>query len=166
MKKYLAVLLAAAMVFALAGCGSKDAGTDEKSEGVMTYEEYMAAPLDSEVVIETYVQAKQSWWDNQATVYSQDKDGAYFLYNMACSEEDYEKLVPGTKIKVTGYKSEWSGEVEVTDAVFEIEDGNYVAEAEDVTSLLGSDELIGHQNEFVAFKGMTVEDSGDGAAFL
>ena len=166
MKKYLAVLLAAAMVFALAGCGSKDAGTDEKSEGVMTYEEYMAAPLDSEVVIETYVQAKQSWWDDQATVYSQDKDGAYFLYNMACSEEDYEKLVPGTKIKVTGYKSEWSGEVEVTDAVFEIEDGSYVAEAEDVTSLLGTDELIGHQNEFVAFKGMTVEDSGDGAAFL
>lgn len=166
MKKYLAVLLAAATVFALAGCGSKDAGTDEKSEGVMTYEEYMAAPLDSEVVIETYVQAKQSWWDDQATVYSQDKDGAYFLYNMACSEEDYEKLVPGTKIKVTGYKSEWSGEVEVTDAVFEIEDGSYVAEAEDVTSLLGSDELIGHQNEFVAFKGMTVEDSGDGAAFL
>lgn len=85
---------------------------------------------------------------------------------MACSEEDYEKLVPGTKIKVTGYKSEWSGEVEVTDAVFEIEDGSYVAEAEDVTSLLGTDELIGHQNEFVAFKGMTVEDSGDGAAFL
>ena len=163
MKKYLAVLLAAAMVFALAGCGSKDAGTDEKSEGVMTYEEYMAAPLDSEVVIETYVQAKQSWWDDQATVYSQDKDGAYFLYNMACSEEDYEKLVPGTKIKVTGYKSEWSGEVEVTDAVFEIED---VAEAEDVTSLLGTDELVDHQNEFVAFKGMTVEDSGDGAAFL
>ena len=85
---------------------------------------------------------------------------------MACSEEDYEKLVPGTKIKVTGYKSEWSGEVEVTDAVFEIEDGSYVAEAEDVTSLLGTDELISHQNEFVAFKGMTVEDSGDGAAFL
>lgn len=67
---------------------------------------------------------------------------------------------------MTGYKSEWSGEVEVTDAVFEIEDGSYVAEAEDVTSLLGTDELIDHQNEFVAFKGMTVEDSGDGAAFL
>lgn len=30
MKKYLAVLLAAAMVFALVGCGSKDAGTDEE----------------------------------------------------------------------------------------------------------------------------------------
>ena len=127
----------------------------------MTYAEYVAADLDSEVVIETYVQAKQSWWDNQATVYTQDKDGAYFLYNMACSEEDYEKLTPGTKIKVTGYKSEWSGEVEITDATFEIEEGSYIAPAEDVTALLGTDELINHQNEFVSFKGMTVEASTD-----
>ena len=37
-----------------------EAVADEKSEGVMTYEEYMAADLDSEVVIEAYVQAKQS----------------------------------------------------------------------------------------------------------
>ena len=66
--------------------------------------------LDAEVVIETYVQAKQSWWEDKATIYTQDKDGAYFIYNMPCSEEEYEKLVPGTKIKVTGYKAEWSGE--------------------------------------------------------
>lgn len=148
-----------------------DASADDaKSEGVMTYEEYVAAELDTEVVVETYVQAKQSWWEDKATVYSQDKDGGYFLYNMACSEEDYEKLTVGTKIKVTGYKSEWSGEVEIIDATFEIEDGNYVAEAEDVTALLGSDELIDHQNKFVTFKGMTVEASkdadGNDVAFL
>lgn len=140
-----------------------EAVEDVKSEGVMTYEEYMAADLDSEVVVETYVQAKQSWWEDKATVYSQDQDGAYFLYNMACSEEDYEKLTVGTKIKVTGYKSEWSGEVEIIDATFEIEDGNYVAEAEDVTALLGADELIDHQNKFVSFKGMTVEAAGQDA---
>lgn len=29
--------------------------TEEKSEGVMTYEEYAAADLDTEVVVETYV---------------------------------------------------------------------------------------------------------------
>ena len=46
----------------------------------------MAAELDSEVVVETYVQAKQSWWEDKATVYTQDQDGAYFVYNMACSE--------------------------------------------------------------------------------
>ena len=144
---------------------------DVKSEGVMTHEEYAAAELDSEVVIEAYVQAKQSWWEDKATVYAQDKDGAYFLYNMACSEEDYEKLVPGTKIKVTGYKSEWSGEVEIIDATFEIEEGEYIAPVTDVTELLGTDELIEHQNEFVSFKGMTVEaagqdEDGNDVAFL
>lgn len=171
MKKLTALLLAGTMVFACVGCGSSGGDTDKKSEGVMTYDEYVAAALDTEVVVETYVQAKQSWWEDKATVYSQDKDGAYFLYNMACSEEDYAKLTPGTKIKVTGYKAEWSGEVEIADATFEIEDGSYVAAAEDVTSLLGSDDLIKHQNKFVAFKGMTVEaagqdESGNDVAYL
>lgn len=140
--------------------------TAAETKDVMTYEEYMAAEVDTEVVIETYVQAKQSWWEDKATVYSQDEDGAYFLYNMACSEEDYEKLVPGTKIKVTGYKAEWSGEVEVIDASFEIEEGSYIAKALDVTDLLGKKDLIKHQNEFVSFKGMKVEDAGDGKTFL
>jgi hypothetical protein len=130
---------------------------DAKAEGVMTYADYAAAELETEVVVETYVQAKQSWWDNKATFYTQDQDGAYFIYEMACSEEDYNKLVPGTKIKVTGVKSEWSGEVEIVDATYEIEDGNFVAEAKDATDLLGKDELIDMQNQLVTFKDMTVE---------
>ncbi len=178
MKKITSLLLALALVFTCAGCGSKGGDTagngdaDVKSEGVMTYEEYVAAPLESEVVIEAYVQAKQSWWENKATVYTQDKDGAYFVYNMTCSEEDYAKLTPGTKIKVTGFKTEWSGEVEIAEgATFEIEEGNYIAAAQDVTSLLGTDELIKHQNKFVSFKGMTVEaagqdENGNDVAFL
>lgn len=166
MKKLTSLLLALVLVCACVGCGKPaegSSGADVKSEGVMTYAEYVAAPLDSQVVIETYVQAKQSWWDNKATVYTQDKDGAYFLYNMACSEVDYAKLTPGTKIKVTGYKGEWSGEVEVMDATFEILEGNYVAAAEDVTALLGKEELINHQNKLVSFKGMTVEAAGKDA---
>ena len=138
----------------------------ENETSVMSYADYVAAELDSEVVVETYVQAKQSWWEDKATVYTQDEDGAYFLYNMACSEEDYAKLTPGTKIRVTGFKSEWSGEVEITDATFEIIDGNYVATATDVTALLGTDELIQHQNKFVSFTGMVVADKKDGAAYL
>ena len=156
MKKLTALLLAVVMVFGLTACGAKE-DINAKSEGTMTYAEYDAAALDSAVVVEGYVQAKQSWWDNKATVYLQDGDGAYFLYNMACTEEEYAKIPTGTKIKVTGYKAEWAGEVEVVDATFEILEGNYVAEATDVTSLLGKDELIKKQNMFVAFKGMTVE---------
>lgn len=144
--------------------GSAAEAGSAKSEGVMTYEEYMAAELESEVVIETYVQAKQSWWEDKATLYTQDEDGAYFIYNVTCSEEDYAKLVPGTKIKVTGFKTEWSGEVEVAEgADFEILEGSYIAPALDVTELLGTDELIAHQNQFVAFKGMTVEAAGQDA---
>lgn len=133
----------------------------QKSEGVMTYAEYMAADLDTEVVVETYVQAKQSWWEDKATIYAQDEDGAYFLYNMVCSEEDYAKLTPGTKIRATGFKAEWAGEIEIMEGTFEILEGNYIAEAEDVTALLGSEDLIDLQNKFVAFKGMTVEASKD-----
>ena len=171
MKKIVAIMLALTFVLAFAACNKNEADKpDVKGEGVMTHAEYIAAPLDSQVTVETYVQAKQSWWEDKATVYSQDKDGAYFLYNMACSEADYAKLTPGTKIKVTGYKSEWAGEVEIIDATFEIEDGNFVAPALDVTALLGTDTLIDHQNEFVTFKGMTVEAStapdGSEVAFL
>ncbi len=184
MKKLLAFILMAALAVTAAGCSVTPAAPaaaepaaqetvqeEGKSEGVMTHAEYIAADLDTEVVVETYVQAKQSWWDNKATVYTQDQDGAYFLYNMACSEEDYAKLVPGAKIKVTGYKSEWSGEVEIIDATFELEEGSFVAEPVDVTDLLGKDELIDHQNELVTFSGMTVEaagkdDAGNDVAFL
>ena len=132
---------------------------------VMSHADYVAAELDAEVVIEACVQATQGWWfDSDAghgkiTVYAQDQDGAYFLYELACSEEDAAKLVPGTKIRVTGYKGEWAGEVEVMDGTFEfVDDGEtFIAEALDVTDLLTSEELIAHQNEFVAFSGMTVK---------
>ena len=160
MKKVLSFVLVLVMAMSFVACNKTDANNDTpdvKSEGVMTYAEYMAAEMDSQVVIETYVQATQSWWDNKITVYTQDKDGAYFLYNMTCSEEDAAKLTLGTKIKVTGYKSEWAGEIEVTDATFEIVEGNYVAEPVDVTALLGTDALIDHQNQLVSFKGMTIE---------
>ncbi len=160
----LALVLAACGGNAASGGGSGSAGgaaDTEKGEGVMTFAEFSAAKVDDPVVIEAYVQGKQSWWENQATIYAQDADGAYFIYNAQCSEEDYAKLVDGQKIKVTGYKAEWSGEIEIAEGTIEFEDGNYIAPATDVTALLGTDELIAHQNEKVSFAGMTVEPSTD-----
>ena len=185
MKKLIAMLLALVMVLSFAACakteapaateaateavvetapaaaeeGVLDGGADIAVDAVLTHEEFMAAELESVVCVETYVQGHQSWWDNKITVYCQSPDGAYFLYELACSEEDAAKLVPGTKIRVTGDKAEWAGEVEIMNGTFEfVEDGDtYIAEALDVTELLGTEELIAHQNEFVAFNGMTVE---------
>jgi len=182
MKKFIALLLTLSMVLSFAACAKTETAPEttaapvettaaaeteapvetaaaETEAAVMTHEEYIAAELDTAVTIETYVQGHQSWWDNKVTVYCQSPDGAYFLYELACSEEDAAKLVPGTKILVNGFKGEWAGEVEVMDGTFEfVEDGDtFIAEALDVTELLGTDELINHQNELVAFNGLTVE---------
>lgn len=194
MKKILAILLALTLVFAMAACGDDPVDpvdtdpitdttpaddTDDTTEpddtdpvdpalGVMSYDEYVAAELDTEVLVEVYVQATQSWWNDTITVYAADEDGAYFIYNMECSEDDAALLVPGTKILVNGYKAEWSGEIEIIDATFEFAgDDTYVAEAVDATALLGTDELIDLQNQLVAFNGLTVKsvefknDGGD-----
>lgn len=182
MKKFLTLLLALVMALSIVGCGKTEDQTDDKDtpdEGgdaavtVMTHAEFDAAAVDSPVTVETYIQAAQGWWEKDgvgvATFYTQADDGAYFLYNMPCSKEDYGSLlVEGAKIRVSGYKAEWSGEVEIIDATWEVLDGDTKTyEALDVTSLLGSDELIAHQNEKVSFKGMTVAASNDaGAPFL
>ena len=168
MKKIIALLLVVVMALTFVACGKDDPAA--KSKGVMTHDEYLAAAEQSAAVIEAYVQDTQSWWDNKITVYAQDPDGGYFLYNMVCSEEDAAKLVPGTKILAKGSKTSWAGEIEIMEGTIEILDGTWIAEPLDVTALLGTDELIDHQNEKVAFKGMTVEAStdadGNEAAFL
>ncbi len=183
MKKILAMLLVVAMVASFAACadtntttgsttgstagstGSSEGPKDDpavKSEGVMTYAEFAAAELQTTVTIEAYVQATQSWWEKDGqgviTVYTQDLEGAYFLYEMPCSQEDAAKLVPGAKIRVTGTKAEWSGEVEIVDITkLEILEGSYIAEATDVTDLLANEaELIKKQNMFVSFNGLTI----------
>ena len=166
MKKLLSLLVAFGMVAALTACaGGADSTASESTASestasettetpaedtaetaatgtVMTHDEYMAADVDTQVTIETYVQAKQSWWEDKATVYAQGPDGAYFMYD-------------------TGYKAEWSGEVEIMEGTFEFVEGadTFVAEPLDVTELLGTDELIDHQNELASFKGLTVEPS-------
>ena len=141
----------------------------EIPEAPMTYEEFVNAEENQPVMVETYVQAKQAWGDGCASIYTQNEDGAYFLYKVECSEEDYNALEVGQKILVNGFKAVWSGEDEIADAYIETEDGEFIAEATDVTELLGSDELEAYKNQKVSFKGMTVEASDNGgeeAAFL
>ncbi|MBR6184773.1 MAG: hypothetical protein IKQ41_00755 [Clostridia bacterium] len=169
MKKTLALVLA---MMLLAACVCAMA---EEAVPVMTHEEYVAAEMQTEVTVETYVQAKQGWWEKNgiglATFYTQAEDGAYFLYEMPISKEDYDLLVPGTKIRVTGYKAEWAGEVEITEAVYEILDADpFIAEPLDVTDLLAADNLVENQNVKIAVKGAKIvakkDANGNDAAFL
>ena len=135
---------------------------------VLSYTEYMAAEMNTEVTIEAYVQAKQSWWSNKATLYLADEDGAYFVYELPISEEDYNKLTEGTKIRVTGVKGEWSGEIEImgsqagSEGTFEIlTDNTYVSTAKELSL---SADLTSYQNQRVAFKNLTVVAQDDGVS--
>ena len=188
MKRKLLALAAACAVLAVSGCNNTPAATSanttaattaatttttaettttttaastetpDETASVMSHAEYIAASVDDPVTVETYVQGKQGWWEDngvgKASFYAQNKsddEGGYFFYEMPCSKEDYDKIVPGTKLRVSGFKAEWSGEIEIIDSTFEIISGDtYVAEAKDVTALLGTDGLVDSQNEFVA----------------
>ena len=145
------------------------AGLDVKGEGALTYEEYLDAGPYTPVTIEAYVQGKQAWSPNNkdmgtdtVTIYAQDEDGGYFLYNIPCSKADYYKLKEGTRIRYTGYKSEWAGEVEVVadDALSSIEilgGRTFIAEPVDVTDIMeDEDEISRYMNQKVAFTDLTV----------
>jgi len=154
MKKFLCLVFVFTMMLSLVACPTDD--------GVMTWKEYVEAEVGSKVVVECYVQGHQSWWDNKLTIYAQDNDGGYFLYDFPCTEEMAAQLVPGTKIRVQGYKAEWGGEIEIVSdeldpdyAKIEIIEGSYVAEPIDVTAKLGTEELVNYQNMLVEFKGLT-----------
>lgn len=190
MKKLFTVLLTMIMVLALVGCGSNTNNepvveetptTDEELvdppvTAKNTYADFEAAELDTELELLMSVQATEAWWDGKITVYGQDDDGGYLVYELACPEQkDADVLLPGTLIRVKGYKAEWSGEVELTDATYEFVDagGNAgkIYDPVDLTDLIGNnDELIKHMNQKVSFKNLTVVDytevTGDSDGYL
>ena len=142
-----------------------DAELIEGEAEVMTYAQFAAAELEAAVKVEATIQAAQKYnaeYGN-TSLYLQNEEGAYFVYRLACTEDEYAKLTAGTVVAVSGYKAEWAGEVEIIDATYEIVEGGeaYVAEALDVTEQLGTDALIENINKKVAFNGMTVAASKD-----
>lgn len=157
MKKLLTVLFALMMVFALVGCSKKEQLAKNN------YEDFLKAGEDQELEIAMSVQAHQSWWDNKLTIYAQDDDGGYFLYNAEVDEKLAEVLQPGTMIVVTGYKTEWSGEVEFAEGAKvailagEKDREGKVYDPKDVTDKLANfEELAKFMNQKVAIKGLEV----------
>lgn len=152
MKKILAIILVLVMAACLVSCGAKP---NAKDAGVMTKAQYDAAAMDSDVVIEGFITAKAyaAAWGN-ISFFIQDGDGAYYIYRMPCTDEDDAKLAVGQKVKITGPKTEWSGEVEIKEgmASYEIVKGEHKFKPVDITDKLASDDLIKYQNMLASVK--------------
>ncbi|MDE7095580.1 MAG: hypothetical protein K2O23_03745 [Anaeroplasmataceae bacterium] len=169
MKKVFAIFVSILSLCLFASCKGKENST------ALTHAEYIAAEKGTTVTIEAYIQGKQSWWENDgvgvASFYLQDQDGGYFVYNLPCSKDDYDKkLTAGTKIQVTGNKTEWSGEVEIdglsagAEATYKILDAmKFIANPKDLTDQLGKD-LLASQNMAVTFKNLEVVAQADGTS--
>ena len=130
---------------------------------VMNEQEFAAAENGSPVTVDTYVQAKHAYHEEESTtcLYTQNEEGAYFVVDLPITQYDYNRLEEGQQIRVSGIKSEASGAVQITEATCQIGDGSYIAEAMDVTDLLGTEELQQYQNRKVVFRDMVSVDIED-----
>ena len=143
---------------------TKGANVLTKQADSLTYEQYLAAEEGTTVTIEGFVQGRQSWWDNKATIYLDDGDGAYFVYELPCTKADYDtKLAVGKKVQIKGVKGSWAGEVEVmglsnaVEATFKsIDSKPFITYPINVTPFLGKSDLASYQNKLVTLKDMTV----------
>ena len=179
MKKLFAILMVLAMMFSIVACAETTDKPNPSSSStpstpstpssnpnnppastVMTHAEYMAAEADEAVKVECYVQATQSWWDNKITIYAQDKHfGGYFAYEASCTKEVADKLVPGTKVIIEGYKTFYKGMPEIASGatLTIVEDGDtYEAPASILTDKLGTQDLVKEAGVYAAFQGLTI----------
>ena len=121
------------------------AADTQKSENVLTYDQYLEAFDEEAVIIEGYVQGLTPYNEeyNHFNVYLADADGAYYAKNVLSTPEDYKKLQIGTKVRITGIKASVNGMTMVfDDSTLEILDGYYVAASVNVTDKLGDADAL------------------------
>ena len=166
MKRFFGLLLTLVIAFVLVGCGKTE---PPKHEGV-GYEDFKNAQVGQQVTIESYILAKtaKNDWGN-VNLYLQDDNAAYYVYRMAVTDAQYDELVVGKRIKITGEKASWKDENEFAEgtSTFEMMSGDsYSPAALDVTANFGNtEELIKKQNFFVAFKGLSIVADEQGNAW-
>ncbi len=158
---------------------SADPTTQETTEPpvpevrVLSYDEYLTAVPGSEVVIEARIRFAAFDEENgTASLFLADEDGGYYVSDMAADAEQAALLAEGTLMRLSGRKTESSGEVRIGEVTeYELfDDVKTDFEDPDVTALLGKDELAVLMNRKVIFGNMTVVPSetagGEEAAFL
>ena len=129
---------------------------------VLSYDEYIAAEVGSEVTIEAYITGRTTWYNNAASFYLADDNGGYYVYNLPCTEEEYASLLINKKLQVTGAKAEWKGEVEINcqtateNGGWQLCDGEVFNPSSANITSIAKEVLDNYKNQSVKALGLTV----------
>ena len=131
---------------------------------LVNWEDYVAAPIDYTLSVQGVVTALtgKSVGNTYNTIYIQDNDGGYYIYDMA-SDPVADGIKVGMTIKVRGTKDIYSGTHEVKEAVAEIVDQTIkTIEPVDYTTIytnaqsLKAEDLVAKQGFLVTIKGVQI----------
>ena len=139
-----------------------------------SFAEYVAAKDDETVVVKGVITAmlsKDGKGNSSNSIYFQDNDGGYYVYNLADDPYTVLGLKEGMTIRATGVRDTYSGTYEVINTTVEILDKNTNVPAPvDFTEIYTNAEaltdaaLVGPQSMLVTIKGVeiTTQDAGSG----
>ena len=131
---------------------------------LVNWKDYVAAPKDYTLSVQGVVTALtgKSVGNTYNTIYIQDNDGGYYIYDMA-SDPVADGIKVGMTIKVRGTKDIYSGTHEVKEAVAEIVDQTIkTIEPVDYTTIytnaqsLKAEDLVAKQGFLVTIKGVQI----------
>lgn len=127
MKKVIAFFLMLCFTMIFCACADNPETTTEveiiedltkEAEGVMSYEQFQQLNEGDPVVLNVRVEKKISWEDYKAVIAVKDSEVSYVLTDVICSEDEFEQLLIGSIIRVTGYKGRPGDTEQIVDVVF------------------------------------------------
>ena len=139
--------------------------------GVTTAEDYKACEDGEYVIVNTYIQDKESFRSvdgvGVASFYTQYDYGCY-LHNVEMTKEEYDKLQVGSKVVIYGHKATVDGQPTVVDVEIRfVSLTNNVYSPVNITEHIGTENLEEYRDQKFAFRKLTVVAANDeGAAFL
>ena len=139
-RKVLAAALTMSMIFAFASCKKQENKQEPITGTPISMYDYFALPDGEELVLEGYVQDKESLWKNSeglttCSFYIQTDVGGAYIYEASVTEDTYNAMTDGMLVRVQGIKSTWSDRPEITKGIVEVVGGNpYSAPYYEITS--------------------------------
>ena len=92
------------------------------AEGAMNDEQIQAAAEGDPLIVDMTVKQQVQWEKSKGMIIGQNEDGAFRIEKISCSQEEYEELRFGKKIRVFGLKGAQGEELVIDQGKVELLD--------------------------------------------